>query len=50
MSILKKKPLLNKFLNNHNFQEELNVIPVPSTATNYIVSTDSKWISKTTQI
>ena len=40
MSILKKKPLLNKFLNNHNFQEELNVMPLSSTANNYIVSMD----------
>ncbi|XP_043510703.1 transient receptor potential channel pyrexia [Frieseomelitta varia] len=45
MSILKKKPLLNKFLNNHNFQEELNVMPVPSTATNYIENCEDIWMN-----
>lgn len=37
MSILKKKPLLNKFLSNHNSQEESNVMSSPSSA-NYTVS------------
>lgn len=37
MSILKKKPLLNRFLSNRNSQQELNVMPSPSIA-NYTVS------------
>ncbi|KAK1132464.1 hypothetical protein K0M31_013850 [Melipona bicolor] len=45
MSILKKKPLLNKFLNNHNFQEELNVMPVSSTANNYIENCEDIWMN-----
>lgn len=38
MSILNNKPLLNKFLNNHNFQEGTNVMSLSSTVNNYIVS------------
>lgn len=37
MSILKKKPLLNRFLSNCNSPEESNVMPSPSIA-NYTVS------------
>lgn len=42
MSILKKKTLLSKFLNNRNSHEESNVMPSPSTVSNYIVSMGNK--------
>ncbi|XP_012243698.1 transient receptor potential channel pyrexia-like isoform X2 [Bombus impatiens] len=45
MSILNNKPLLNKFLNNHNFQEGSNIMSLSSTVNNYIDDCEDIWMN-----